>query len=215
MAAITSSIIAAGATAYSISQKEKARKQREEAQQKIENYDRQSLEDNAYEDIKISTLGADLAREEQARSTATVVDALQSAGTRGIGALGAVQASNNRNAREIAVGLDEQIIDKQYAMADDETRLRTMRERREELDLAGLGTLLDVSKKEEAQAMGNAVSAGMTFIEGLPELAQDLGIGQGGANGGDGLIGSFNDINDSEFATNWGTKDLNTGGVKV
>ena len=91
-AAITTAAISVGVSgymAYDSSQKKK------KAQNEMNNYERQSL-DNAFKNVQISTLGSDLMREENQRTTANLLDASKDAGVRGImGAIPKILAQNN------------------------------------------------------------------------------------------------------------------------
>jgi len=58
---------------------------------------------NVAENLQVSTLGADLQREEAARTTASQLDALRESGTRGVvGGVGRVAAQNQAQNRQIA-----------------------------------------------------------------------------------------------------------------
>ena len=54
------------------------------ARREIQNYQRQDLQ-NAFRGVSVSTMGADLQREEANRALATTVNAAQRMGTRGLG----------------------------------------------------------------------------------------------------------------------------------
>ena len=84
------------------------RAQQKKAEKLINNFKWQDLQ-NPYEDLSVSTLGADMRKEEAGRTTATSVDALSQGGARTlVGGLGKVQDSNNQANKDIAAGLDEQ-----------------------------------------------------------------------------------------------------------
>lgn len=136
-------------------------KQAREAQDAIDNYERQDLE-NVYKDTRISTLGADLQLEQQNLLNAQMVDAIQQAGMRGVGALGTLQAGANNVYRQIGAGLDDQMVRREYAIAGDNARIRQMQERREEQDLAGLGQQLNVGRQAMFSGIGDMAQGAMS-----------------------------------------------------
>lgn len=144
--------------------------QASKAKKALEAYDRQELV-NVMEGITISTKGADLAREELARISASSVEALQSGGVRGVvGGIGQVQKSVTLQAREIGADLDKQQKEKEILIAKDNLRIQQMTERREEADLAGLGQQLAVGQQN---LMGGIAGLGSS-------LGQFAGMGGGG-----------------------------------
>ena len=128
------------------------------AQKAIDSYQRQTLT-NAYDGVGVSRLGADLQREENARVSATTIDALRSFGTRGLAGLGGTVRSNNLMNREAAADLDRQRQTIDMARAGDEARIRQMQEKREELDLQGLGQQLNVGRQDAYSGFGDIASS--------------------------------------------------------
>ena len=150
-------------------------KQKRDAQQELENYQRQELT-NVAEGLQVSTLGADLQREEQARLASTQVDALQGAGARGlIGGLGRVEAGSQMVNRQIGADLDAQQKQIDQMRAQDEANIRGMQEQREASDIAGLSSQYNA---------GNAM-----MWEGIGGITQAASSAIGGAagEGGEGL----------------------------
>jgi len=128
---------------------------------------------NAYENTQVSTLGADLAREEQARLAATQVGALQDMGARAsVGGIGRVVAGNQENMNRIATNLDEQQQRINMAKAEDEKRIQQQAQDYYQQDLSNLSSQYNAAKDSSAQGfsntlmglnnVGNAVS-GMNF----------------------------------------------------
>jgi hypothetical protein len=164
MGAMTA-IAATGALASGI-QAISGAKQRRDARQALENYERQNLE-NVAEGLQVSTLGADLQREEQARMAASQVGALQGAGSRGLlGGLGRVEAGNQMANREIAANLDAQQkqIDQMYAQ--DQANIRGMQEQREVSDIAGLSSQYNAGNAMLWQGIGGIAQSGMAAAYG-------------------------------------------------
>lgn len=159
MGIASASIGAVGSIAQGIMGASQASK----AKKALANYQRQELT-NSYEGIGVSTLGADLQREELARSSANSVQALQQSGVRGVvGGIGAVQKANVQQSRQIGADLDMQRNRLDQLVAQDETRIRQMQEEREKADLAGLGQQLAVGQQNLfggiaglGQSMGSA-----------------------------------------------------------
>lgn len=122
-------------------------KQQKEAKEDLEEYNRQNL-DNAFENIAVSTVGSDILKEEAQRTSAMAVDALQGSDTRAMGSLPGVVAENNRANRETRKYLDDQIINRDYAVANDKSNIRQMMEYRESADLAGIGNSINVARQD-------------------------------------------------------------------
>lgn len=134
-------------------------KQAKQAREAIQNYKRQELK-NVYGDLEVSTLGAELQREELARSTATSVQALQQGGARALGiGVGRVQEIAVDQSRQIGSDLDRQKQTIDQLKAGGEADLQSMRERREEADLAGLGNQLNVGQQNLMGGIGDVAGA--------------------------------------------------------
>ena len=140
----------------------KGAKQESKAKKAIDSYVRQDLTDaNAFKDTRVSTLGAELQREELARATATSVQALQQGGARTLGmGIGAVQEANVNQSREIGADLDRQFQQIEMAKATDNQRIRDMQEQRENADLAGLGQQMAVGQQNFMSGIGDIAAAG-------------------------------------------------------
>jgi len=162
MGAMTA-IAATGALASGI-QAISGAKQRRDAKNALENYERQNLE-NVAEGLQVSTLGADLQREEQARLAASQVGALQGAGVRGlVGGLGRVEAGNQMVNREIGANLDAQQkqIDQMYAQ--DQANIRGMQEQREVGDISALSSQYNAGNAMLWQGIGGIAQSGMSAL---------------------------------------------------
>ena len=149
MGAASAGIGAVGGIAQTIIGAGQARK----ARKAIENYDRQEIT-NLSEGLKVSTKGADLATQELARTNATTVSALKAGGVRALmGGLPKIQEATIKQAAQIGVDLDEQIIDVQRQEIAGAEKARQMIERREEADLAGLGQQMNVGQQTMASGL--------------------------------------------------------------
>ncbi len=146
MAAITTSAIGLASSGFQAWQ---GMDQKRKAQKALQDYDRQDLDkSNPYENIAISTVGSDIMREEAQRTTANTIDALQNMGSRGAAMLPQVVANNTRANEESRNYLDDQINKRSYAIAGDQTAIRSMKEERENADLAGLGQQMQAGRQD-------------------------------------------------------------------
>jgi hypothetical protein len=132
-------------------------KEKNDAQKALEAYQRQQRKNQA-ENLRVSTLGADLQREEQARLASTQVAALQGGGTRAlVGGLGRTEAGNQAVNQQIGANLDEQQIANDREMMNEEIRLRTMQEARENADIDALSSQYQAGKQDANMGLGNIV----------------------------------------------------------
>lgn len=164
------------------------KKMQREAQNAIDNFKWQEL-NNPYEDLQVSTLGADLKREELARGQATNVEALRGAGTRGlVGGLGRVQEMTNQGNLEVAADLDRQRKDINKMVAQDETRIRDMVENRQTNELAGYGQQLQVGREQYATGFKDLGAGLSSTVGGIMGINEGIGKGLLQAKTG-GLVG--------------------------
>jgi hypothetical protein len=155
-AAITSAAIGVAAAGASIYQ---GAQQKKKAQAELNSYERQELV-NAAEQIEISTRGTDLMREESQRTVANIVDALQGGGGRMLAAnLGQVQAGINQTNRQIQVDLDDQINRREYAIADEEARIRGIREERDTQNIGALQSQYAAGDQNMWNGINGAIAA--------------------------------------------------------
>lgn len=124
---------------------------------------------NAYAGQQVSQLGANLQREEGARDFATNVDALRTGGVRGIiGGLGQVNAQRNLQNRQIGASLDEQQKQINMSIAEDDARIRAMKEQRYQGDIAALSSQYSAGEASKMQGIHGA-------MQGLVSGAQMYG----------------------------------------
>ena len=194
-------IAATGALASGI-QAISGAKQRRDAKNALENYQRQELE-NVAEGLQVSTLGADLQREEQARLASSQVGALQGAGARGLlGGLGRVEAGNQMMNREIAANLDAQQkqIDQMYAQ--DQANIRGMQEQREVSDIAGLSSQYNAGNAMMWQGIGGIAQSGMAALSN-PKLWDGKDGGTGATGGTARSTAMKNALTNPDIAKNY------------
>lgn len=161
MAAISTAVIGAGLSAYQLAQ---AAKQKKDAQNAINNYERTdiSADANPYRDIQLSTVGTDLAREEGQMMTASALGALQNGGVRGIlGGLPNLVSANNTLNRNIQADLDRQNQERQLGIARGEERLIGMRENRDYNNLNALSSQYNAGNQDMWSGI-SGVGSGLT-----------------------------------------------------
>ena len=150
---------------------------RSRAKRLLEDFERQELK-NVADQLKVSTLGAELQSQEAQRRFATSVDALRSAGVRGVvGGLPAVEAQQQRLQRQIAADLDRQQKQIDLIRAQDEARIRQIQEQRESMEIAGLGSEMAAGSREfqtGLSGLGQTATAFLSLDEGV-----ESGSGEG------------------------------------
>ena len=145
----------------------KAGKEKKQRQAELDAYQRQELT-NKYKDMQISTIGSDMMREESSRNMATAMNTIGNAGTRAIiGATPKLVAEQNNAGRAIQKELDDQLIKKNYAIAQDDAQIRGLQEQRENADLAGLGNAVDTARQDMNMGMNTALNGLMTVGAGI------------------------------------------------
>lgn len=149
MAAITSAAIATAGLGLAAYQTAKANQDKKNAKRALNNFERHDLS-NAFEDIPISTIGSDYMREENQLATAGAIDAAQNGGARVItGTLPRIVAANNDANRAGQAYLDNQVQQRNYAIANDNVRIQGVNEQRDNMDLSGIGTAIQTARQDE------------------------------------------------------------------
>lgn len=191
-AAITSAAIGVAAAGASIYQ---GAQQKKKASQALNEYERQDLV-NAAEQIEISTIGSDLMREESQRTTATMVDALQGGGGRLLGAsLPQLQAGINQTNRQIQKDLDDQVINREYAIAQEESRLQNIRENRDVQNIGALSSQYSAGDQNMWNGINGAIAATGSIGTTIDESSKvNGGGGHGERMAYNGYTNSFQNI---------------------
>lgn len=175
MAAVTTAVIAGAGALYStysaIDQNNKA----ESAKKALEGLPTPQLT-NVAKDLQVSTLGADLRKEESARTTASAIDALRSGGQRTIiGGTGQVQANNDLVNQSISANLDEQQKAIDVMEAQDEQRIQGVKEQRYANDVNALSSQINTATDAKNQAIGNVLNSANLFLSsGVTNSAKTL-----------------------------------------
>lgn len=161
---IATGVVMAGLGVYGAIQESKEKR---DAARELENLKRQEFE-NVAEGMQVSTLGADLLKEEQAKVAASQLESLQGAGGRGIiGGYGRVEAGSQLANRQIASDLDLQQKEIDKLKAEDAIRIRNLKEERERADVAALSSQYNAAKQ------GVNMGAGQ-FIQGFGMASQEI-----------------------------------------
>jgi len=152
-----------------ISQAISGAKQKREAREALENYQRQRLT-NVADELSVYTKGAELQREEASRLAASGVDALQRADSRSlIGGLGNVQQNNMRINRQIGADLEQQQARIDQIRAQDSQRIQGMMERREQQDINALSSQYNAGNQQMWQGIGGVAQTGISGLQMIQE----------------------------------------------
>lgn len=144
-----------------------ASNRQKQRQAELDAYQRKERE-NAFRNMQISTIGSDAMREESSRNIATAMNTIGNAGTRAIiGATPKLVAEQNNVNRNIQKELDDQVIKRNYAAAEDDVRLRDMQYQIENADLAGLGNAVDVARQDQNMGMNTMLNGAMTVASSI------------------------------------------------
>lgn len=157
-AAVVGGVVGIGSgLAQSIGADRQAKRIREQ----IDNYQRQTLQ-NQFNTLQVSTMGADLQREDLARSMATNANFLSMGGSRGlVGGLPNLMAQQVAAEQQIAANLDQQYIQNQNMKAQGNAMVQQMQEQRERDDLLGLGNELNNARQERTSGINTMVQSGL------------------------------------------------------
>ena len=177
MAAITTASVAVAGSAF---QMIKAAKQAKDAKKALENL-KVPETTNVYEDVKVSTLGADLQREEMGRRYSEGVDALRSGGVRGvIGGLTSLDEAQKTQEREIAASLDEQQKQIDFAKASDNARIQGVNEARHSSNVAALSSQYSAGQQgvmQGALGIAQGVASGAQMYQDKKDFKAILDAG--------------------------------------
>lgn len=169
--------IAAVGLGLSVYQTVDAKKKQKEAEKAAEEFERQQLK-NPYEDLQVSTLGAELQQQNLNNQVGTAVDTLRAGGTRAIlGGLPTIYDNVIQANNQISAGLDQQYNQNQQLSAQGKAMVQNMQEQRDNNDLLGLGNAINTYRNEYNQGLTNVVKSGTALVQ----AGQAAGIGGGGS----------------------------------
>lgn len=126
----------------------------------IRNYQRQDLA-NAYENTQISSMGSRYLSEESSRANASLINAARNGGIRGVmGGIPQIIEANNSSNQEGRLYLDAQVQNRTNNIAQDNMRIRAMRERRDEGNLAALSSQVQSGRQDMWSGMMGMAKGG-------------------------------------------------------
>lgn len=162
--------VAAVGLGLSVYQTVDAKKKEKEAKKAADEYERQQLK-NPYENLQVSTLGADLQQQNLNNQVGTAVDTLRAGGTRAIlGGLPTIYDSVIQSNNQIAAGLDQQYNQNQQLAAQGSAMVQNMNEQRENNDLLGTGNAINTYRQEYNQGLSNTIKSGVNVANALSTL---------------------------------------------
>lgn len=164
--------VAAVGLGLSVYQTVDAKKKEKEAKKAAEEYDRQQLK-NPYEDLQVSTLGAELQQQNLNNQVSTAVDTLRAGGTRAVlGGLPTLYDNVIQANQQIAAGLDQQYNQNQQLSAQGTAMVQGMTEQRERDDLLGIGNAMNTARQEYNQGLSNTVKSVANVASAASTLPQ-------------------------------------------
>lgn len=182
-------VVAAIGVGISIYQGVKASKDRKEAQEAIENYDRQDLVNPYLSLDKYPTQAVQLQKEANERELAANVSLAARSG-RGLQMMPQATSVYNRRSREIAADVEQYQYERQKLILQGEQQKISMQEQREMQDIAGLGQLNAVAAQNQNSAMvsaGNSLAMGAEiYSENNPDAFKFNKSGRSGNSGSTG-----------------------------
>lgn len=151
--------VAAVGLGLSVYQTVDAKKKEKEAKQAADEYERQQLK-NTFENLPVSTLGAELQQQNLNNQVATATDVLRAGGTRAIlGGLPTIYDNIIQSNNQIAAGLDQQYNQNQLLSAQGAAGVQNLNEQRERDDLLGIGNAINTARQEYNQGLSNSVKS--------------------------------------------------------
>ena len=188
MAVVTSVAIGAVGVGMSAYQAYKGSQQAEEAKKALENLPVQELK-NPYENLQVSTMGADLKQQEQQRLEASQIEALQGAGVRGVvGGLGRVESGSQAVAQQTGADLDAQRKAIDQAIASGDMTVQQMEEQRKNANIAALSSQVSAGQQQQYQGLQGMFQSAAAGVSGYAQLK---GAGNA-ANAAENKFSTFN-----------------------
>jgi len=149
----------AASTGMALRQAHEGREMRREAEKDLSEYKRQQLQ-NVYAGMTVPMEGFRLREEQLEQQMATGVGALSGAGARGlVGGIPALMQQGQMTAAQIGADLEQSQFKIQQMIAQDEARIQSMQERREEQDIAGLGAQIQAGRQQKYAGYQGAISS--------------------------------------------------------
>ena len=120
---------------------------------------------NPYENAQVSTLGADLQRQESQRTASSNIEALQGAGVRGlVGGVGRVQGEQQQLDQQIAADLDRQQKELDQQKAQAYMQIKGVEEQRYRGDVAALSSQVNQGNQMMWAGITGVAQSGMAAV---------------------------------------------------
>jgi len=120
---------------------------------------------NPYENAQVSTMGADLQRQESQRTAASNIQALQGAGVRGlVGGVGRVQAEQQQMDQQIAADLDRQQKELDQQKAQAQMQIQGVEEQRYRGDVSALSSQVNQGNQMMWTGITGVAQSGMAAV---------------------------------------------------
>lgn len=162
--ATATALVGTGLSAF---QTIKSGKEKRDAKNAMNNYNRVDLE-NPYENIQLSTYGTDIMKEQSARNTASAIDAVRGGGARLIAStLPKIQANANKVDQNIAMDLEQQDLKRQYAIARGDENILRMKEQRDRENIAAISSQYNAANQNFNQGLWGVASGAASTMRGL------------------------------------------------
>lgn len=170
MAAVTSLAIGVASAGMAGYQAYKGAQQAEKAAKDLENLPVQKLK-NPYENLQVSTMGADLKQQEQQRLESAQIEALQGAGVRGVvGGLGRVEAGSQAVAQQSGADLDAQRKAIDQAIASGDMTVQQMEEQRKNANIAALSSQISAGQQQQWQGLQGVMQGAAAGVSGFAQI---------------------------------------------
>lgn len=157
--------IAAVGLGLSVYQTVDAKKRQKEAEQAAKEFERQELK-NPYENLQVSTLGAELQQQNLNNQVTTATDVLRAGGSRAVlGGLPSIYDNIIQANQQIAAGLDQQYNQNQQLIAGGAINVQNMQEQRDNADLLGIGNAINTARQEYNQGLTSIVQSGAALAQ--------------------------------------------------
>lgn len=174
------SLVSAGMGVYKSAQ---GNKQMKEAQDKIDNYERQVLK-NTLEGVATPQQMYNLENQQLQRSVANAQEAALQAGGRGLSSLTGIMGNEQEAQQRINANLENNLYQLNLAKAQEEQRIQQMMEERERQDLAGYGAMYEAGRQTKYSGIGDTIQSFQALGTNLATAMANKNQGQpaGGGN---------------------------------
>jgi hypothetical protein len=143
-------------------------KKSKSALKKIESYDRQDL-NNVYAGMSAPTAGIEMQKQQAQQQQADLSNMLAQSPNSAIGGAMALAQQGRISMKDIGNQLDQAMLNIKQLQAGDEERMRSMREAREQEDIAGLGAEYAYQRSRGDAGVGRIVQT----VGNMAELSMD------------------------------------------